>query len=192
MTTSAEDVIARLERLMTLNTNSASQTRDDALTLIAAQAAEIAALKEIVKNDGDVLIRAGVLFDKDRIITAQAAEIERLRKQHGLWHETSIPQLYAENASQAAEVERLKAVLSEHDVAKAATAENIAERLSKHWFNDTLEQDINSLLASQAGEIERLRGRIQIAGGTLVAWLREQGGGVDPVRHALATLRAIP
>jgi len=103
MTDKAEDVIARLERLMTLNTNSASQTRDDALTLIAAQAAEIerltacvaeyivqideiasqaaeiAALKEIVKNDGDVLIRAGVLFDKDRIITAQAAEIERLR-----------------------------------------------------------------------------------------------------------------
>ena len=45
MTDKAEDVIARLERLMTLNTNSASQTRDDALTLIAAQAAEIAALK---------------------------------------------------------------------------------------------------------------------------------------------------
>jgi len=81
MTTSADDVIARLERLMTLNTNSASQTRDDALTLIASQAAEIAALKEIVKNDGDVLIRAGVLFDKDRIITAQAAEIERLHEQ---------------------------------------------------------------------------------------------------------------
>jgi len=39
---------------------------------------------------------------------AQAAEIERLRKQHGLWHETSIPQLYAENASQAAEIAALK------------------------------------------------------------------------------------
>jgi len=44
----------------------------------------------------------------------------------------------------------------------------------------------------QAAYIERLRGRIRIAEGTLVAWLREQGGGVDPVRHALATLRNMP
>ena len=50
----------------------------------------------------------------------------------------------------------------------------------------------DALITAQAAEIERLRGRIQIAEGTLVAWLREQGGGVDPVRHALATLRAIP
>ena len=46
---------------------------------------------------------------RDATIASQAADIERLRKQHGLWHETSIPQLYAENASQAAEIAALKA-----------------------------------------------------------------------------------
>ena len=71
MTTSADDVIARLERLMTLNTNSASQTRDDALTLIAAQAAEIERLTACV---------AEYIVQIDEI-ASQAAEIERLHEQ---------------------------------------------------------------------------------------------------------------
>ena len=84
MTDKADDVKVQLFALvpseMFVGRAWLSETAKDALHLINTQAAEIAALKEIVKNDGDVLIRAGVLFDKDRIITAQAAEIERLRE----------------------------------------------------------------------------------------------------------------
>ena len=103
MTDKAEDVIARLERLMTLNTNSASQTRDDALTLIAAQAAEIERLTACVaeyivqideiasqaaeiaalKDDNDMLCKEGgyLLHRMDEIGASQAAEIERLHEQ---------------------------------------------------------------------------------------------------------------
>jgi len=105
-------------------------------TRIASQAAEIAALKadlldasdahlwirknrelaaeveRLKRNDDsyrDIANQSRLNINRLSVLAdAQAAEIERLRKQHGLWHETSIPQLYAENASQAAEIERLR------------------------------------------------------------------------------------
>ena len=77
------------------------------------------------------------------------------------------------------------------DVIELAIATVASQAADIEWLT-AKRDELRALIASQAAEIERLRGRIQIAEGTLVAWLREQGGGVDPVRHALATLRAIP
>ena len=82
------------------------------------------------------------LVAKNALIASQAAEIERLRKQHGLWHETSIPQLYAENASQAGEIERLRA-----DNATLRTAFEINERENAEYIVqiDDMDADIERL-----------------------------------------------
>jgi uncharacterized coiled-coil protein SlyX len=131
-------------------------------------------------------------------IASQAAEIERL---------TACVAEYIvqidEIASQAAEIAALKDdndmlckeggyLLHRMDEIGASQAAEI-ERL--RFESDQLRHvklGLEVQVMEQAAYIERLRGRIRIAEGTLVAWLREQGGGVDPVRHALATLRNMP
>jgi hypothetical protein len=96
------------------------------------------------------------------------------------------------DATAAFSAERGRAVVVGAMALIASQVENLNVAVKIHdELHEALDES-QELVASQAAEIERLRGRIQIAGGTLVAWLRKQGGGVDPVRHALAILRAAP
>jgi len=107
-------------------------------------------------------------------IASQAAEIAALKADNDMLRKEGgylLHRMDEIGASQAAEIERLRFESDQLRHVKLGLEVQVME---------------------QAAYIERLRGRIRIAEGTLVAWLREQGGGVDPVRHALATLRNMP
>jgi hypothetical protein len=140
-----------------------------ALALIASQAAEIKRLRASVAEEHSwyVAAEASLAARTDEVevlreiealhadlVVSQAAEIERLRKQHGLWHETSIPQLYAENAAQAAEIAALREQLAKSCDDERADAEGLACPVGANLNLAELR------IAAQAAEIEWLRGRI--------------------------------